>query len=104
MRPRVNTARQLISSKDIATSAVTHQPRSFGFQKAKSSEARIVFTFVTANAPYPIYHGLGKTPTGVIPIAHGSAVIYTDVPLVADKRTVVVYSNTARTTAEIIVR
>lgn len=105
MRTQLDSTRRIISAKDLATSAVSVQPRAFGLKSSKSNEARVSVTFTSANAPTPIYHGLQHAPSQVIPVAmNQAAMIYTDMPLIADSRTVVVYCDTANTAAELIVR
>lgn len=98
-------ARSLVSAKQMATGAVTSQGRAFGSMQSKSNEARVTVSFPTADAPVPVYHGLGHKPTGATAVAvNPGGVVYTDMPLVADSRTIVLYCNTASTIAEVIVR
>lgn len=105
MRSQLDSTRRIVSAKDLATSAVTVQGRAFGLKGSKSNEARVTVSFTSANAPTPVYHGLQHAPTQVIPVAMSQgASIYTDVPMIADSRSVVVYCDTANTNAELIVR
>lgn len=105
MPVKIDIARKLITAKQMGTAAVTHQPRSFGMRSSKSREARITVTFGAVNVPICVYHGLGFAPSGVTVVTKDRvADIYTDMPLVADSRTVVVKCDTANVVAELIVR
>lgn len=108
------TARPLVTAKEIGLSSVGGQTKGLGRDPAgKIRERRITATFMTADAPTPIYHGLGFRPTGFIVVSLGRAnttgwiapgKIYNDFPLVADSRVIVLKCDTANTVAEILVR
>ena len=100
-----------ISRKQMATGSVSTQPRRFGSNQGKLRENRIIVKFTAANAPIPIPHGLGFVPTSwqampVSPNLGGGApgVVYSDTPLRADKRVIVLKCSVANSTAEILVR
>jgi hypothetical protein len=100
----------LISSKDIDQGAISALGRSFGMSNSKSREAKISVSFRAVNSPLPVYHGLGFVPTGfsVVTANAGTGVapgkIYSDIPLQATAKCVVLYCDTANTTAEVLIR
>lgn len=103
--------RDLTTSKNMALSTVRLQPGSFqrpgsySTTRANARERRILVTFTTANAPYPIYHGLGFVPTGYTTLNPGSAAtVYSNMPLPATSRVIVLKCDTANTVADILVR
>jgi hypothetical protein len=103
--PTIQFARKLVTAKQLSTGSVSHQDRTFGMKSSKSNEARIMVAFSSANVPVCVYHGLGFRPTGAITLSKDAAgTIYTDMPLVADSRSIVLYCDTANTIAEVIVR
>ena len=102
--------RELLTSKNMALSTVRLQPGSFrkagAYSSAKANvrERRVQATFLTANAPTPIYHGLGFPPSAFTPLVLGDARVYSDYPLRADSRVIVLKCDTANTVADILVR
>ena len=105
MMPVSQFARKLITAKQLSTASVTHQDRTFGMKSSKSNEARVMVSFPTADVPVCVHHGLGFRPSSVTPVVKNTAgSIYTNMPLVADSRTIVLYCDTAATMAEVIVR
>ena len=107
----VDTARRLITSKNTALSTMRLQPGTYQSPGAlsrirtNSRERRASVSFVTANAPTPVFHGLGFTPSGYTVLSLSkSATIYNDFPLRASSRTIVLKCDTANTVADILVR
>jgi hypothetical protein len=110
-RELVESARRLITSKDTALSTVRLQPGSFqrpgSFSTVRTNarERRIPVTFQTANAPTLVYHGLGFAPSGFTVLAKDRAAdVYSTLPMSSTSRVIVLYCNTAGTTADILVR
>lgn len=107
----VETARSLITSKQTALSTVRLQPSSFqrpgsySNVRTNARERRITVTFRTANAPTPVYHGLGFPPSGYEVLGKsGAAVIYNSFPLPSSSRVIVLRCDTANVVADILVR
>ena len=97
--------RQTVTAKDLALGSVTFQGRTFAGQvQGKARERRVRATFPTANVAVPFFHNLGKRPTDFFPVGGKSGIVYSDDPLKADSRTIVLYSNTAGYSGEVIVR
>lgn len=107
---RPNSRPGTIAAHQLTTGAVTNIGRKFGIRNAKGREARITVTFTAANTNTAIFHGLGFAPTGFIPLSSrlgtggAGGKIYSDVPLAATKRAIVLKCDTANTVAEILVR
>lgn len=53
----------LITHDDVATGAITPQPRVFDRKLGKNLAARVFFYWPTADVPVGMPHALGKTPT-----------------------------------------
>jgi len=111
MRPIVDTARQLNTSKNTALSTVRLQPGSFNRPgsfsgtRTNARERRVSVSFGAVGAPKVIYHGLGFAPTGYSVMGkNGAAVIYNDFPLRSTSRVIVLRCSVANTTADILVR
>lgn len=111
MAINIETARQLVSSKNTAQSSMRLQPGSynrpgaFTNRRGNTRERRISVTFGSANAPKVIFHGLGFAPTGYEVLGRsGVATIYNDFPLRSTSRVIVLKCNTANTVADILVR
>lgn len=103
--------RDLTTSKNMALSTVRLQPGSFqrpgsySTTRANARERRVIVSFNTANAPTPVYHGLGFVPTGFTVLNRGSTGrIYSNMPLPATSRVIVLKCDTANTVADILVR
>lgn len=106
-----DTARRIVTSNDLALSTVRLQPGGFAVPGAFSKnqgnarEARCSVAFRTANAPTVLYHGLGFVPSGFQVLGKNTAgVIYSDLPLRATSRVIVLKCDTANTLADILVR
>ena len=111
MIQRVQTARNLTTSKNTALSTVRLQPSSFlrpgSYSNARTNarERRMTVSFGAANAPIVVYHGLGFVPSGYDTLGRGAAAhVYNDFPLPATSRTIVLKCDTANTVADILVR
>ena len=103
--------RDLTTSKNMALSTVRLQPSSsqkagaYTNVRTNARERRVSVTFLTANAPTPIYHGLGFAPSGYTVLSKGAASdVYNDFPLPSTSRVIVLKCNTANTVADILVR
>lgn len=103
--------RDLTTSKNMALSTVRLQPGSFqrpgsySTTRTNARERRVIVSFTTANAATPIYHGLGFIPTGYTVLAiGGAATVYSNMPLPATSRVIVLKCDTANTVADILVR
>lgn len=106
-----DTARRLVTLKDLAISTVRYQnssysqPGAFTNSRGNVRERRISVAFKTANAPKVIYHGLGFPPSGFIRLGqNGAGTIYNKLPLRSTSRVIVLYSDTANLVADILVR
>lgn len=112
-------ARSLTTSKNTALSTSRLQGGSFqrrgAFTTATTNlrERRVTVSFPVANAPVPIYHGLGFAPSGftVLASAIGAANVwgvggrvYSDMPLLSTSRAIVLKCDTANTVADILIR
>lgn len=111
MMERVQTARNLTTSKNTALSTVRLQPSSFtrpgsySNTRTNARERRVTVSFGAANAPTLVYHGLGFVPSAYTVLGVGAAVkIYNDFPLSATSRTITVKCDTANTVADLLVR
>lgn len=99
----------LITAKMIANGSISPQ-RSLGPSPSSASQERLIqCNFPTADAPRPFFHGLGRVPSGFIVTASakGAAVggkVYSDFPIKADTRNIVLKCDTAGTDAMVIVR
>lgn len=107
----INTARRLVTSKNVSPSSITLQPSSYsrggGFTVGRGGtrERRISVGFGAANAPKVIWHGLGFAPTGYQVLGQNRAGhIYNDFPLRSTTRVLVLKCDTANLTADILVR
>lgn len=103
--------RDLTTSKNLALSTIRLQPGSFqrpgsySTTRTNTRERRVLVSFHTANAPQPVYHGLGFVPTGFTVLNTSKAAkVYSNMPLPATSRTVVLKCDTANTVADILVR
>lgn len=110
IRERVETARRLVTSKDLALSTVRLQPSSFrrpgsfSQTRSQSRERRLSVSFQAANVPTLVYHNLGFVPTAFDELNRDRAMtVYGSIPLSATSRVIVLYSSAAGT-AEILVR
>ena len=118
-REMPQTARSLTTSKEIALSTARLQSGSFKQRGAFSSvgtnvrERRVTVSFPVANAPVPVYHGLGFAPSGFTVLASGIGTgnnwtapgkIYSDMPLLSTSRTIVLKCDTANTVADVLIR
>jgi hypothetical protein len=111
MREAVESARRLVTSKQTALSTVRLQPSSFqrpgSFSNTRTNarERRMSVTFPTVNVPTLVYHNLGFAPSGFTVLGKDRAAdIYAALPLSSTSRVIVLYCNTAGTTADILVR
>lgn len=111
MRRIVESARQLVTSKDTALSTVRLQPGSFtrpgSFSTVRTNarERRMPATFQSANVPTLVYHNLGFVPSGFQILGKDRACdIYGALPLSATSRVIVLYSTVAGATCDILVR
>lgn len=112
MPQQINTARRLVTSKNVLQSSISLQGSSFSRQGSFSSanggtrERRISVSFgPTANAPKVIWHGLGFAPSGYQVMGQNRAGhIYNDLPLRSTSRVLVLKCDTANLTADILVR
>ncbi len=119
MRPIVDVARKLTTSKNTALSTVRLQPGSFtrpgsfSTTRTNSRERRVQVSFPSANVAVPIYHGLGFAPSGYTVLGSGAGsgtsyvnggIVYNDFPLPSTSRTIVLKSTVAGAIADILVR
>lgn len=100
----------LVSRKDIATAAVSTTKRRFGSPTGKLKQARVFFSWASANELQAMPHGLNAKPTTFTVVASGVAA-GTSAPLVyapdpvywSSKTSVALASNTANSWAEILI-
>lgn len=108
MKPAI--ARDLVTSHDTALSTVRLQPGSwqrpgsYSNVRTNARERRCSVTFITANAPTVIYHGLGFPPSFYQVIGNAACRVYNDFPLPATSRVLVLKCDTANVSADILVR
>lgn len=104
-----------LSRSDINIGAVSLQPRDFNSRQSKTREMRCKVTFPAANAPFPVPHNLGFVPSGFTvlgtfrgngapPVFAAPGIVYSDHPVPADRRVIVLKCTIAGTTADILVR
>lgn len=106
-----DTARRLVTTRDLANSTVRYQqssysqPGAFTNSRGNVRERRVSVAFKTANAPKVIYHGLGFPPSGYIVLGQNRAGnVYNKLPLRSSSQVIVLMSDTANLVADILVR
>lgn len=61
----------LITQKDLNTGCVTFPKRKFDAVTGKAKQARVFFSFTSANVPVSMPHALGRVPTSFSVVASG---------------------------------
>lgn len=105
---------ELITAKNLDLGSVSFQGQNFGNSvRGKAQERRIRVSFPTADAPVVVRHGLGKKPSGYTPVTSGKGsgttyiapgIVYSDVPLVADTRSLVLKCSVGGSVVDLIIR
>ena len=61
----------LITARDLGTASVTFQKRKFDTVTGKARQARVFFSFRSANVPVSMPHALGRVPVSFTVVASG---------------------------------
>jgi len=101
----------LVTRGDLDTRSVSFQKRRFGTPSGKAIEARVFFSFTSADVPVSMPHGLGKKPSSFTVVVSGNAAgtgsptIYTKDPSFwATNNVVVLSSDLANSWCEVTIR
>lgn len=100
----------LVSRKDIATAAVSTTKRRFGNPTGKLKQARVFFSWASANEVQAMPHALNARPTTFTVVASGDAtglappLVFAPDPVYWGSRTsVALASDTANSWAEVLI-